>query len=126
MGKTSARRGKNKLKALINSIQPPRVGEVNLYGLAAGLNEHSQLAITLLIRNGNLHDMTLDSLPLAVEDASGKIVAIGQFHLKQAKLKAFSSKPWTFVFPKEMLTTTEIDLSRWKAYPPQNQTISHS
>ena len=62
----------------------------------------------------------LNNLPLIVEDASGEVIAKGGFKLDQLEVKANTSKPWTFIFPKELLLKENIDLSKWKVYPPKN------
>ena len=48
-----------------------------------------------------------------------KSIAKGGFNLDQLEVKANTSKPWTFIFPKELLLKENMDLSKWKAYPPK-------
>ena len=61
------------------------------------------LHTTLLIRNGSEKNMKLEQLPLIVEDASGEVIAKGGFQFDNLEVKANTSKPWTFIFPKELL-----------------------
>ena len=65
--------------------------------------------------------MKLEQLPLVVEDASGEVIAKGTFKLNQLEIKANTSKPWIFIFPKERLLKEEIDLSKWKVHPPKKK-----
>lgn len=108
---------KEKLKKLIEQLAPPKPGEVNFMGLSAKIGEDEDLHVTLLIRNGSTKDIELHQIPLQVEDASGEIVARGGFKLSDLKVKANTSKPWTFIFPKELLLIEKPDFSSWKASP---------
>ncbi|OAO81632.1 hypothetical protein A0O32_1077 [Anoxybacillus flavithermus] len=110
---------KQKLEQLVRSLTPPKQGEVNVMGLQARMNEEGDLVVTLLIRNGSDKNITFEQMPLAVEDASGDIVARGAFTL-QLEVKANTSKPWTFIFPKSLLQKDEFDFSTWRAYIPQS------
>lgn len=118
--KSLAENDKEKLEKLVSSVEPPKQGEVNFMGIQAACTEDGSLNVTLLVRNGSMKNIKLEKLPLIVEDASGEAVAKGGFNLESFEVKANTSKPWTFIFPKEMLLKEDIDLSKWKAYPPQN------
>jgi accessory Sec system S-layer assembly protein len=109
---------KDRLVQHIDSLEPPRLGEVNLAGISGKSDEEGKLVITLFIRNGNHFDIHLEQLPLFIEDASGEVVAQGVFEMKDFIVRANSSKPWTFIFPKEMITKETVNLSKWRAYPP--------
>ena len=78
-----------------------------------------QLHTTLLIRNGSEKNIKFEQLPLIVEDASGEVIAKGTFQFEKLEVKANTSKPWTFIFPKELILNEDIDLSKWKVYLPQ-------
>lgn len=110
---------KDKLKQLLTKVQPPKPGEVNFMGIQANQNESGDLHITLLIRNGAEKNIKIESLPLIIEDAAGDIVASGGFKLDDFEVKANTSKPWTFIFPAELIQKEQPDFSSWKAYPPQ-------
>ncbi|MCX8046080.1 MAG: accessory Sec system S-layer assembly protein [Anoxybacillus gonensis] len=116
--KSLSNEDKQKLEQLVRSLTPPKEGELNFMGLQAKIGEDGSLVVTLLIRNGSYKNIRLEKLPLVVEDASKEIVARGAFSL-QLEVKANTSKPWTFIFPKSLLTTEHIDLSEWRVYPPQ-------
>lgn len=110
---------KQKLKEMVEKIDPPKEGEVNFLGLQAKYREDGGLQITMLIRNGSEKNVNIEQIPLQVEDAAGDIVAKGGFKLEKFEVKANTSKPWSFIFPAEMVTKSDADFSRWKAYPPQ-------
>jgi accessory Sec system S-layer assembly protein len=116
--KSLAETDKQKLEQLVRTLKPPKPGEVNFMGLQAALNEEGNLVVTMLIRNGSDKNIRLEQLPLIVEDASKEVVARGGFTLN-LEVKANTSKPWTFIFPKSLLLKENIDLSQWRAYPPQ-------
>jgi len=105
---------KEKLIQMVESLGAPKEGEVNFLGLQARKNENDGLSVTILIRNGNDKNIQLHQLPLQVEDAAGEIVAKGGFALDNFEVKANTSKPWTFIFPKELVLAEDADLSRWK------------
>lgn len=107
------------LQKYTESLEPPKAGEVNFLGLKAEQNENGDLHVTMLIRNGSEKGINLQQLPLHVEDATGEVVARGGFQLDDFDVKANTSKPWTFIFPRAMIDKEELDLSRWKAYPKQ-------
>lgn len=108
---------KEKLEQLVSTLKAPKPGEINFMGLQAQIAEDGQLHVTLLIRNGSEKTVNVENLPLQIQDARGDVVAKGGFTLKELEIKANTSKPWTFIFPKELLLKEEIDLSQWKAEP---------
>jgi len=118
--KSLADTDKEKLAQLVKTIQPPKPGEVNFMGIQSRLDDDGALHVTLLIRNGSEKNVNLEQLPLNVEDASGDIIAKGGFKFEKLEIKANTSKPWTFIFPKELVLKEDIDLSKWKAYVPQS------
>ncbi|WP_147803787.1 accessory Sec system S-layer assembly protein [Alkalicoccus halolimnae] len=112
-----------KLKKAVEKMGPPRPGQINFVGLNAAMVEsREELHISLLIRNGGAKHINLEKMPLVVEDAAGDIVAKGVFTLDpKLQVKANTSTPWNFVFPKSMIHKSSPDLSKWKAYPPRKQ-----
>ncbi|WP_319799471.1 accessory Sec system S-layer assembly protein [Jeotgalibacillus aurantiacus] len=108
-----------KLSAFVQNTEPPKPGEVNFLGLQQAMKQDGSLHVTLLIRNGSQKNISLEQLPLVIEDAKGDVVAKGGFKLGPLSVSSNTSKPWTFIFPKEMVQKTDADFSRWKAYPPQ-------
>jgi accessory Sec system S-layer assembly protein len=112
---------KARLHQLVDGMAAPKPGEVNFMGLQAKKSEDGNLHVTMLIRNGSDKNIQLQQLPLEVVDASGDVIAKGGFALNDFEVKANTSKPWTFIFPSSLVLKEEIDLSVWKAYPPQQQ-----
>ncbi|BDG30576.1 accessory Sec system S-layer assembly protein [Parageobacillus thermoglucosidasius] len=118
--KSLAAEDKQKLQALVQSLQPPKPGEVNFMGLQAQQTEQGDLHVTLLIRNGSDKNIHIEQLALQVHDASGDIVASGAFSLDHFEVKANTSKPWTFIFPKSLVTKENPDLRSWKVSLPSS------
>lgn len=110
---------KEQLTQIVKNLPPLKNGEVNFLGLEAAQNQENAIAITLLIRNASNRDITIENLPLALEDSAGDVVAKASFALDKLEIKAFTCKPWTFVFPPTSLSKETPDLSKWKAYVPQ-------
>ena len=120
--KSLAATTKERLEKLVNDMAPPKSGEVNFVGIQALINEEDgSLHTTLLIRNGSKKNINFEQLPLAIRDASDEVVAEGSFHFKQFEVKANTSKPWTFMFPRELVLKEKIDLSSWKASIPKGE-----
>ncbi|MGO4888780.1 accessory Sec system S-layer assembly protein [Anaerobacillus sp. MEB173] len=117
--KALSKADKTKLKDLVKSLTPPNAGEVNFMGLQASQKENGDLHVTMLIRNGSEKNVNIEQLPLHVQDATGEIIAKGGFKLENFSVKANTSKPWTFIYPKSLVLKQDPDLSRWKAFSPQ-------
>ena len=114
--KSLADTGKEKLEQLVKSVTPPKPGEVNFMGIQAQIDDNGALHTTLLIRNGGEKNIRFEQLPLIVEDASGEVIAKGTFKFDKLEVKANTSKPWTFIFPKELVLNDQVDLSKWRVY----------
>jgi accessory Sec system S-layer assembly protein len=113
---------KVKLKQVVEKLGAPQAGEINFMGLQAAQAENGDLHATILIRNGTNKNIQIQQLPLELRDASNEVVAKGGFQLKDFEVKANTTKPWTFIFPKQLLTKEEIDLSKWKVSTTTNKT----
>ncbi|WP_088104296.1 accessory Sec system S-layer assembly protein [Halalkalibacter urbisdiaboli] len=109
---------KQQLEKIVADLEPPKEGEVNLMGLQAKQTEEGELHVTMLIRNGSDQNVNLEQLPLHVEDATGELVAQGSFKLEDFVVKANTTKPWTFIYPKSLVQKQQPDLSKWKAFTP--------
>jgi accessory Sec system S-layer assembly protein len=106
---------KQKLQKLVKELPKPHNKEINIMGLSAKFLDNGNLTVTVLFRNGNYKGINIQQLPLEILDESGNIVAKGGFHLESFEVKANTSKPWTFIFPKELVQLPDADLSKWKA-----------
>lgn len=96
----------------------PKLGknEVNFTGLQAKIQDDKSLVTSIFIRNGNNKAINIEQLPLEIVDANGKLVAKGSFRLDPVlTVQPNSTKPWTFIFPEDLVTEGEFDLSRWSA-----------
>lgn len=96
----------------------PKLGnsEVNFTGLQVKLQDDKSLHVSIFIRNGNDKAINLEQLPLEIIDANGKQVAKGSFKLDPTlTVQPNSTKPWTFIFPSELVDAEDADLSRWTA-----------
>ncbi|HZG73634.1 MAG TPA: accessory Sec system S-layer assembly protein [Chondromyces sp.] len=102
---------KEKLQKIFDSLPKLGKSELNFTGLTAQRKEN-QLAVSLFIRNGYDRDIELNQLPLQVIDATGETVAQGGFKL-DLKVKANTTKPWTFIFPENTIQKAEPDFSKW-------------
>jgi len=110
---------KDALRRVIDQLPKLNPREVNFSGFQAKVQPEGNLAVSLFIRNGHTQHITIEQLPLEVLDASGTLVARGSFNLPSLTVKANTSKPWTFIFPKEMIVMENPDFSRWTVRVPQ-------
>lgn len=110
---------KEQLVKLVESLEPPKEGEVNFMGVQAKLNQNGDLHVTVLIRNGHHKNINLQQIPLKVEDATSEVVAHGGFKFESFEVKANTSKPWRFIFPENLVIKKNPDLSKWKVTPIQ-------
>lgn len=110
---------KNALSAIVNDLPALNPREVNITGFQSKMTQEGNLAASVFIRNGHTQHIQLEKLPLEVLDANGQQVVSGSFNLDNLMVKANTSKPWTFIFPKDMLQIQEPDLSRWTARVPK-------
>lgn len=117
--KSLAAESKQQLENIVNSIEPPKHGEVNFMGIQIKFAESGDLHATVLIRNGHDKNISIEQLPLQVEDAAGDIVAKGSFKLDSFEVRSNTSKPWTFIFPKSIILKNSPDFSRWKVMAAQ-------
>jgi len=109
-----------KLAEIVKDL--PKLGktEVNFTGLQAKINNDGSLHTSIFIRNGHDKAINLEQLPLEITDARNVVVAKGSFKLDPVlTVLPNTSKPWTFIFPKELVDVKGIDLSRWSARVPQ-------
>lgn len=105
-------------KALENAVKnlpalKPR--EVNIIGFQSKFTETGDLAVSIFIRNGHTQHINLEQIPLEILDAKGQLVTKGSFKLDGFTVKANTSRPWTFIFPKNLIQIENPDLSRWTA-----------
>jgi accessory Sec system S-layer assembly protein len=111
-------------KALADIVKTlPKLGktEVNFTGLQIKLQENGNLAASIFIRNGNDTAINLEQLPLEILDANNSKIATGSFKMDPVlSVEANSTKPWTFIFPAELVNAENADLSRWTARVIQN------
>lgn len=110
---------KDSLAKVIEGLPKLQPKEVNIIGFQITEQEDQSLAVSLFVRNGHTKRINIEQMPLEILDANQKVVAKGSFDLAPLSVKANTSKPWTFIFPKEMVDLQDADLSRWTAKIPQ-------
>jgi len=80
------------------------------------LQEDNSLHASIFIRNGNSKAINIEQLPLEIIDANGKQVARGSFKMDPVlTVQPNTTKPWTFIFPSQLVNAEGADLSRWTA-----------
>lgn len=104
------------LEEIVETLPKLGKNEVNFTGLQLKVQEDGKLSVSLFIRNGNDQAISIEQLPLQIHDANGKQIAQGFFRLDPALTVApNATKPWTFVFTKELVQLDQSDLSKWSA-----------
>lgn len=106
---------KEALKKIVEDLPKLKPREVNINGFQVQQQEDGGIAASVFIRNGHSKEVNIEQLPLEVIDASGDLVARGTFKLEGFSVKANTTKPWTFIFPKSLVQKENPDFSRWVA-----------
>lgn len=109
------------LSNLVNTLPKLGENEVSIHPLGANSNEDGTLAATLLVRNGSKQAVNLEVLPLELLNENGETIARGSFTLPPLLIQANTSKPWTFIFPKELVQIPAFD--RWSVKIPNQEMV---
>ncbi|WJY26165.1 accessory Sec system S-layer assembly protein [Sporosarcina trichiuri] len=107
------------LEEVVGNLPKLKPREVNIAGFQALKQDDGSIAASVFIRNGHSKQINIEKLPLELIDASGEVVASGSFDIGSLPVNANTTKPWTFIYPKEMVTKDEPDFSRWTIRVPQ-------
>ncbi len=108
------------LEDLVKQMPELKDKEVNFTGFQVAFQDDGGLVASVFIRNGNTRAMNVEQLPIEIVDAAGDIVAKGSFELPPLEVKANSTKPWTFIFPEQLVQKKDADFSRWVARIPSD------
>ncbi|OCA88974.1 accessory Sec system S-layer assembly protein [Pseudobacillus wudalianchiensis] len=111
---------KEKLQQIVQQLGAPGKDELNFTGLQAKLAEDSKFHVTVLIRNGYNRLINIEQLPLQVLDSQKQVIAEGQFNLGSLEIQPNTTKPWSFIFPKELVKNETPDLSSWSVQVKNN------
>ncbi|WP_418301590.1 accessory Sec system S-layer assembly protein [Lysinibacillus fusiformis] len=107
---------KEELEKIVKTLPELGETEVNFTGLQAKLADNGNLNVSIFIRNGHNKAINLEQLPLEIIDSTGKQIAKGSFKMDPIlTVQPNSTKPWTFIFPAELVDAKDADLSRWTA-----------
>ncbi|SDM42483.1 accessory Sec system S-layer assembly protein [Psychrobacillus sp. OK028] len=104
---------KEALEQLVKSLPSLNEDEVNITGVQLKEQPDDGLAVTVFVRNGSNKSLSFQQLPLVLSDANNEIVAQGSFKLDNFEVQSNTTKPWTFIFPKELVNKEAKDLSKW-------------
>jgi len=110
---------KESLATVVEGLPKLNSREVNISGFQVKQQEDGSIVTSVFVRNGHSKQIDIEQLPLELIDAAGDLVATGSFELAPLSVKANTTKPWTFIYPKEMIQKVEPDLSRWTIRVPQ-------
>ncbi|CAM3264189.1 accessory Sec system S-layer assembly protein [Filibacter tadaridae] len=110
---------KDGLAKVVEGLPKLKPREVNISGFQVKEQEDGGIAASIFIRNGHSKQINIEKLPLELIDANGDLVANGSFTLDSLSVKANTTKPWTFIYPKELVQKETPDFSRWTIRVPQ-------
>ncbi|WP_303966172.1 accessory Sec system S-layer assembly protein [Sporosarcina ureae] len=114
---------KEALAEVVNGLPKLKPREVNIAGFQIQSQDDDTIAASVFVRNGHSKQINIEKLPLELIDATGDLVARGTFDLNPPlSVKANSTTPWTFIYPKELVKKDEPDFSRWTIRVPQDAT----
>ncbi|MDX8343186.1 accessory Sec system S-layer assembly protein [Rossellomorea sp. YZS02] len=103
---------KEKLEKLVSTLPKLKKKEFNLMPIQTRMLEDGKITSTVLFRNGNPTSIKIKHLPLELVDGDQDIIAKGAFPMEDFEIKANTSKPWTFIFPAEMVNKQEPNFSK--------------
>lgn len=106
---------KKMLEETVANLPKLNPREVNITGFQVKAEEDGSIATSVFIRNGHSKEINIEQLPLELLDANQEVVARGTFKLEDFSVKANTTKPWTFIFPKSLVQKEDADFSRWVA-----------
>lgn len=104
------------LAEIAKKLPLPQPDTVNFTGIEATMDQEKNLRVVLMIQNATNKNMTIHQLPLFVRDNAGDIVATGVFEMGDFEVKAYTAKPWMFVFQPHLVKKDTPDFSRWVVY----------
>lgn len=104
---------KEALEKVVADLPELKSTEVNFVGFQAQVQEDGSIPVSVFIRNGHTKEMNVEQLPLELIDANEDVVASGSFKLEDFSVKPNTTKPWTFIFPKDLVQKENPDFSRW-------------
>lgn len=113
---------KEELAKVLENLPKLKPREVNISGFQLKQQDDGGITVSVFIRNGHSKQINIEKLPLELIDAAGDLVARGSFALGPLAIKANTSKPWTFIYPKELIQITEPNFTRWTVRVPRHTT----
>ena len=114
---------KEALANIVKDLPKLKPREVNIAGFQIQAQDAGTIAASVFVRNGHSKQINIEKLPLELIDATGELVARGTFDLDPPlSVKANSTTPWTFIYPKELVKKEDPDFSRWTIRVPQDAT----
>ena len=99
-----------KFEEMVMELPLPEAKTIHVQSIRASFDTEGQLHASVLIRNGHSTFVRLESLILDVQNSEGETVAKAAFDLSSFILKTYSTKPWTFTFPKNSIKIKDADL----------------
>lgn len=109
-----SRKAEGQLQKLLDKLGSPKEGEINIVGLSIQKVPTGDIQATVLVRNGTREPIDIQKLPMQIVTPKQEIVAQGTFSLKGLIVKPYTSKPASFVFPRNSILLRNIDLSTCK------------
>lgn len=106
---------RERLQSHLADLPPLEPGEFNISGIQVSLEEEG-ISVLVFLRNGTGQTLQIEQIPLMLLDASDQTVASGLFQTDKLEVKAGTAKLWRFVFPYEMLTEKEPNLTSWRLH----------
>lgn len=104
---------KDILEDEIQELPPIKEGEINIFGIYA-YDEGEKLEVKAYIRNGLSEEVVLESVPLAVLNSKGDVLAHQMFNLKSiGTIPSHGARPVKLYFEKKNVFVDEIPTNDW-------------
>jgi SLAP domain-containing protein len=111
--RTVAASDKIRLISLFESAPEVESGEVSFLPYRVAYNHRGELLASVIIQNGRNEELLMRDMAIVFEDAKGNQVG-HSFSFPRLVIAENTSTPWTFIFPKNVVGTKELDFSSWK------------
>lgn len=100
-------------------------GEFSISTFSVGIQKDGTILVTVVMRNGNSKDITLQQMPVTVKDANGKVVKSNLFKLEKFSVGALKARIFNFAFPTSLKLEQDTALNDWSVsfnleQPPKN------
>ena len=99
-----------------NKLPLLKAGDVNIEVFKTEKCLDNSISIIALIRNGCDKIITLEKLPMKVEDSQGEIIAKGRFDTENVTVNPHKARIYEFIITEDYIVNKDYDINNCKVY----------